>query len=656
MEPFNPFHHWLGLPPNLRAPNHYQLLQIAPSECSRDVIVAAAKAQLKKLKSVQIAVSQKPHLREIAQQIETAANCLASQKSRERYNQQLLDRLAAPVVQTADLQPFAAAGPSQPADGDQAIPVAIPVTDAEVPMAVPLVDSTLDPQSPIDVEHTADNRIVAAADPPAEPQIVAVESAGLHRRKRQSVPFMAYVGIAVALTMLVAAVAMIVNPSLLERFVSRDAAIAQRGGDSAIEPSDSASESLGVSVSPTDNSDVTHSPDSPRVNPPADHSPVSPLDRALATDSNASADSVAPENPLVPAADADSTANTVYEVSPRVAWSDEMIDTLLSAALYSMAVGNDEVAIELCSWLDPHVSDPAMADRIERFMYIADAHHYLSNLVRHAADIVSGGENLQLEDDRMVGIVEASPDLVVYKALGKNRRFPYELLPAEVQLALVRRVGAQPLEMVKLSAVEFVLHEVHRLQMGATAELDSLQMRSAEQRREHPQLDDLLLIDEFVRLDLPALIRTRETPVSSPDDQLNSSQWLEPFANVAANEKPYRVLAAAVVESDPQGQALMAGYALDLHYAAGDCRLGIAVGYAIGLNAANNLVVERLGNLDITRLTPVQAKQLLRDLLARMAGSTQSPTDGLRQVCVEIIAQFELRNYQHVLDQLVETD
>ncbi len=41
-KPFNPYAEWLDLPPDLRSPNHYQLLQVAPDEDDPHAIVAAA--------------------------------------------------------------------------------------------------------------------------------------------------------------------------------------------------------------------------------------------------------------------------------------------------------------------------------------------------------------------------------------------------------------------------------------------------------------------------------------------------------------------------------------------------------------------------------------------------------------------------------------
>src|SRR4051812_30475929 len=42
---FDPYHVWLGIPPECRPPTNYQLLGLRPTETSRDVIEAAAVRQ-----------------------------------------------------------------------------------------------------------------------------------------------------------------------------------------------------------------------------------------------------------------------------------------------------------------------------------------------------------------------------------------------------------------------------------------------------------------------------------------------------------------------------------------------------------------------------------------------------------------------------------
>ena len=42
---FDPYHKWLGIPPEEQPPNHYRLLGLPPFEADLDVIDAAAKAR-----------------------------------------------------------------------------------------------------------------------------------------------------------------------------------------------------------------------------------------------------------------------------------------------------------------------------------------------------------------------------------------------------------------------------------------------------------------------------------------------------------------------------------------------------------------------------------------------------------------------------------
>ena len=88
----NPYHVWLGLPPELTSPNYYQLLGIEPTLRDRQLIVEAAKKQLARLKQVD---PGKHHavLEKIQKRVQDAHAVLTHETKRAAYDQKLLAAL-----------------------------------------------------------------------------------------------------------------------------------------------------------------------------------------------------------------------------------------------------------------------------------------------------------------------------------------------------------------------------------------------------------------------------------------------------------------------------------------------------------------------------------------------------------------------------------
>ncbi len=89
---FDPYHKWLGIPPEDQPPHHYRLLGVEPFESDADVIMIAADGRMAQLKHFQAGqysdLSQKM-LNEIA----TAKVCLLNPEKREKYDDTLRQRL-----------------------------------------------------------------------------------------------------------------------------------------------------------------------------------------------------------------------------------------------------------------------------------------------------------------------------------------------------------------------------------------------------------------------------------------------------------------------------------------------------------------------------------------------------------------------------------
>lgn len=85
---FNPYHKWLGIPPEEMPPHHYQLLGLAPFEPDSDTIENAADARRSYLRTV-----KKGELAEMAErladEVDHAAQCLLSKKTKAEYDRLL---------------------------------------------------------------------------------------------------------------------------------------------------------------------------------------------------------------------------------------------------------------------------------------------------------------------------------------------------------------------------------------------------------------------------------------------------------------------------------------------------------------------------------------------------------------------------------------
>jgi hypothetical protein len=85
---FNPYHKWLGIPPEEQPPNHYRLLGIAVFETDPDVIESAADQRMTHLRRYQTsqyaALSQR-----LLNEVAAARLCLLNPTKRTAYDKQL---------------------------------------------------------------------------------------------------------------------------------------------------------------------------------------------------------------------------------------------------------------------------------------------------------------------------------------------------------------------------------------------------------------------------------------------------------------------------------------------------------------------------------------------------------------------------------------
>ena len=169
-EKFDPYHVWLGIPPEEQPPNHYRLLGLRSFEPNPDVIENLADQRMTHLRTFQTsknaALSQK-----LLNEVSAARVCLLNSKTKQQYDQQLRTSLAA-----------AAKPPAPPAS----LPVATPLAARVAPPPAATA-----PQTPIALNSPG----TAAAPSPSPAKLSGVQP------KRLSPPIVAAV---VAITLVLA--------------------------------------------------------------------------------------------------------------------------------------------------------------------------------------------------------------------------------------------------------------------------------------------------------------------------------------------------------------------------------------------------------------------------------------------------------------------
>ena len=144
---FDPYHKWLGIPPQEQPPTHYRLLGLQAFESDAEVIHGAVMRQSAHLKTYQLgqhaALTQK-----LLNDVSAAKVCLMDPRRKAAYDAELREALksrekASPAAEIplTQSQPSAAAAPT-PASPAKAIPLSQPET-VRIESARPTVDSTL---------------------------------------------------------------------------------------------------------------------------------------------------------------------------------------------------------------------------------------------------------------------------------------------------------------------------------------------------------------------------------------------------------------------------------------------------------------------------------------------------------------------------------
>lgn len=155
MEPFDPYHKWLGIPPEEQPPHHYRLLGIGLFESDPDVISGAADRQMVHVRSFQSGKYSELSQR-ILNELAAARLCLLDAEKRAAYDQLLRARLGQPAAPVAAIaSPVVAAAPAGVFSGPQIPPPPPPTGTVSPPgpraavVAATILSQPVEPAQPV---------------------------------------------------------------------------------------------------------------------------------------------------------------------------------------------------------------------------------------------------------------------------------------------------------------------------------------------------------------------------------------------------------------------------------------------------------------------------------------------------------------------------
>ena len=103
-EEFDPYHKWLGIDPENRPPNHYQLLGIRDFEADPDVIQSAADRQMSHVRTFQAGKNSSAS-QKILGELSAAKICLLNVDSKADYDSRLRQKKRPTAVAAPPAKP-----------------------------------------------------------------------------------------------------------------------------------------------------------------------------------------------------------------------------------------------------------------------------------------------------------------------------------------------------------------------------------------------------------------------------------------------------------------------------------------------------------------------------------------------------------------------
>ena len=426
----NPYHRWLGLPPELTRPTYYELLGVSPGEQSPERIAAAAGTVLARLQQVDPGQYQRLH-GELRARIERARQTLADPSRRSRYDERLKhQQQETPATTSAEaVDPMTPMifGTSRDSGELDDLPAALPPppafadADPMAPVAFPQADATPGPAPLIIPQAITSLRSGAAPTSGALPAFSSAADRSLTQRaavRQKSSPY-------TPLLALLATASLLVIVGLVYFLAG--------GPDEEEVAAGPSTDSMAAAETPR--AAVSAGPKTRSAIPP-----VSIEEREPAAIKPASTETpAAPEaEPAVrPATLAASDPPQPPAPEPTPEQLEELGAALMSARDSLTQRNFERVAAELqkAEALPQRPQDRAKVNRLQQ---LANHVREFRQAVDDALAGFEAGETVQVGNSTVVNIVEVSPDTLVIRLLGMNRRYSLQELPPGLAIAIAR--------------------------------------------------------------------------------------------------------------------------------------------------------------------------------------------------------------------------
>ncbi|MHB0959865.1 MAG: hypothetical protein ACYC0X_29935 [Pirellulaceae bacterium] len=461
-EAFNPYHEWLGLSADIKAPDYYQLLSLEPFEEDRSRLTAAADRALARVRSFRPGAQAAAWAR-LLDELASAKSCLRDPAQKSAYDKDLRQRTApaqaarahhgpplhmAPINASPDLYP-----PGMFPTREE-IPAAAPVQIRPAP--IPPALGTLAPPQQRASATTAD----MAHNGIREPLPPGPINAHVAPPRREPVSLLPLTAIVASVVLIVTAVMLVI-------------ALRDEAGGSALLPHDPlpaspASElskpafQFSKPASPLSKpgrdqpsrdgrdggpSEFAGAPDESAV-VPADSAAPAPAGSAAPAPANSAAP--APAHSAAPAPAHSATPPTADSPPPRQPLSSDappavedlaQLGKLLQqsrSALADREFRAADQALEQARGLTRTDEQKALVERLQQLSRWAER---FWNGVWATAHTLRAGQELQIgsEDLLTVVVVETSRDSITIRNQGRNMPYSLSDLPAGLALAIARQ-------------------------------------------------------------------------------------------------------------------------------------------------------------------------------------------------------------------------
>ncbi|MHB8862515.1 MAG: hypothetical protein ACYC6N_08930 [Pirellulaceae bacterium] len=437
-EAFNPYHEWLGLSADIKAPDYYQLLSLEPFEEDRSRLTAAADRALARVRSFRPGAQAAAWAR-LLDELASAKSCLRDPAQKSAYDKDLRQRTApaqaarahhgpplhmAPINASPDLYP-----PGMFPTREE-IPAAAPVQIRPAP--IPPALGTLAPPQQRASATTAD----MAHNGIREPLPPGPINAHVAPPRREPVSLLPLTAIVASVVLIVTAVMLVI-------------ALRDEAGGSALLPHDPLPASPASELSkPAFQFSKPASPLSKpgRNQPSRDGRDGRPSEFAGAPDESAvvPADSAAPapaRSATPPAADSTPPRQPLSSDAPPAVEDLAQLGKLLQqsrSALADREFRAADQALEQARGLARTDEQKALVERLQQLSRWAER---FWNGVWATAHTLRAGQELQIgsEDLLIVAVVETSRDSITIRNQGRNMTYSLSDLPAGLALAIARQ-------------------------------------------------------------------------------------------------------------------------------------------------------------------------------------------------------------------------